>query len=144
MPAGREWAYKGFGDECTSENIYRAYLDYINTAKKYYTSSEDYNYVGQLTALATSRFSSEAAVKAYLKVMLGKQAEDGTYSGGIEEYGFYDPFVSNSNSVVGNVGGAGTFAGGINSFIRGETAQWVDAVGEFQSPIEKSLVDSFG
>ena len=144
MPAGREWAYKGFGDECTSENIYRAYLDYINTAKKYYTSSEDYNYVGQLTALATSRFSSEAAVKAYLKVMLGKQAEDGTYSGGIEQYGFYDPFVSNANSVVGNVGGAGTFAGGINSFIRGETAQWVDAVGGFQSAIEKSLVDSFG
>ena len=146
MPSGREWAYKGFGDECTAENIYRAYLDYLNTAKKYYTSSEDYNYVQQLTDTATSKFSSEASVKAYLKVMLGVQKEDGTYEGGIDEYGFYDPFVSNSNSVVGNVGGAGTFAGGINSFIKGGegSAQWVDAVGSFQSTIEKSLVDSFG
>ena len=144
MPTGREWAYKGYGEECTTENIYRAYLDYLTTAKKYYTSSEDYDYVNQLTATATSKFSSEAAVKAYLRVMLGDQNADGTYSGGIEEYGFFEPFVENSNPVVGNYNSG--FAQAINAFIKGgeASAQWVDAVGGFQSDIEKSLVDAYG
>ena len=144
MPTGREWAYKGYGEECTTENIYRAYMDYITSAKKYYTTSEDYDYVGQLTATATSKFSSEASVKAYLKVMLGDQKEDGSYEGGIEEYGFFEPFVENSNPVVGNYSSA--FAMAINNFIKGgdASAQWVDAVGIYQSDIEKSLVDAYG
>ena len=145
MPTGREWAYKGFGEDCTTENIYRVYMDYLNTSRKYYTSSEDYDRVTAITNAANSKFGSEASVKAYLKIMLGTQQEDGTYVGGIDEYGFYDPFVSNSNPVVGNVGGAGTFAGGINDFIKGSGAsQWVDAVGEFQAVIERTLVDVFG
>ena len=109
MPTGREWAYKGFGEECTTENIYRVYMDYLNTSRKYYTSSEDYDRVTAITNAANSKFGSEASVKAYLKIMLGTQQEDGTYVGGIDEYGFYDPFVSNSNPVVGNVGGAGYY-----------------------------------
>ena len=145
MAAGRDWAYKGFGEECTAENIYRAFLDYYNTAKKYYTSSEDYDKVQSVTNKASSTFGSEASVKAYVKVICGIQGDDGSYSGGIEEYGFYEPFVSNSNPVVGNVGGAGTFAGAINSFIKGsDSAQWVDAVGAFQSTIEQALVDAYG
>ena len=36
MAAGRDWAYKGFGDECVPENIYRAYMDYLNLSKQYY------------------------------------------------------------------------------------------------------------
>jgi len=144
MAAGRDWAYKGFGEECTAENIYAAYMDYINNAKKYYQSSENYDYVEQLKATASSKFSTEASVQAYLKIMLGTQQPDGTYVGGISEFGFYDPFVSNSNSVVGNVGSGATFGGGINSFIRGDINQWVDAVGAYQSTIEQSLVASFG
>ncbi len=146
MAAGRDWAYKGFGDECTGENIYRAFLDYYNTAKKYYTSSEDYDHKQEVTNTATSKFGSEASVQAYLKVILGVQQEDGSYAGGIEEYGFFEPFVENSNSVVGWYGGEGTFGGSINSFIKGgeNSGQWIDAVGTFQSSIEKSLVDSYG
>ena len=146
MAAGRDWAYKGFGDECTGENIYRAFLDYYNTAKKYYTSSEDYDHKQEVTNTATSKFGSEASVQAYLKVILGVQKEDGSYTGGIEEYGFFEPFVENSNSVVGWYGGEGTFGGSINSFIKGgeNSGQWIDAVGTFQSSIEKSLVDSYG
>ena len=145
MAAGREWAYKGFGEECTAENIYRAYLDYFSTAKKYYTTSEDFDRVQAVTNKASSTFGSAASVQAYVKVICGVQQEDGSYVGGIEEYGFYEPFVSNSNAVVGNVGGAGTFAGSINAFIKGtDAAQWVDAVGQYQANIEKALIDSFG
>jgi len=146
MAAGRDWAYKGFGEECTAENIYAAYLDYINTAKAYYTGSENYNYVEQLTATATNKFGSEASVQAYLRVMLGVQQQDGSYVGGIDEYGFFDPYTSNANPVVGNYGAAGTLAGDINGFIKGgeASAQWVDAIGSYQSSVEKAIVDAFG
>ena len=144
MAAGRDWAYKGFGEECTPENIYRAYLDYLTTARNYYRNSENYDRAAELTATASDKFSSTAAVQAYLKVMLGDLQDDGTYVGGIEEYGFFEPFVENSNSVVGNYNSG--FAQAINAFIKGgdASAQWVDAVGEYQSTIEKSLVDSYG
>ena len=146
MAAGRDWAYKGFGDECTGENIYRALLDYYNTAKKYYTTSEDYDHAVEITNVANSKFGSQAAVQAYLRVMLGVQQADGSYVGGIEEYGFFEPFVENSNSVVAWAGGEGSFGGAINSFIKGgnNSGQWIDAVGTFQSQIEKSLVESYG
>ena len=144
MAAGREWAYKGFGEECTSENIYRAFLDYLTSARKYYQDSEDYNYVGAVTASASERFASEASVQAYLQVILGKQNEEGVYEHGIEEYGFYDPFVGD-NPVVSSWGANNTFAGRIASFIKGnDAAQWVDAVGEFQATIEKALVEAYG
>ena len=62
---------------------------------------------------------------------------DGSYEGGIDVYGFYDPFVENSNPVVGNCGGTGTFAGSINNFIKGvDSSQWVDAVGAYKASIE--------
>ena len=42
-------------------------------------------------------------------------------------------------------GGSGTFAGSINEFIKGSGAsQWIDAVGSYQSIIEKSLIDAYG
>ena len=145
MAAGREWAYKGFGDECTSENIYRAYMDYLNSSKNYYINSEDYNRVDDLTAFATGKFGSEASVQAYLRVILGKQLEDGTYEGGIETYGFYDPFVGD-NPVVSAWGGNTSFAGAVTSYIKASdaSAQWIDAVGSWQATIEKSLVDAYG
>jgi len=144
MPTGRDWAYKGFGEDCCAENIYAAYVDYINTANAYYHNSEDYDYVSQLENAAKNKFSTEASVKAYLKVMLGVQQPDGTYVGGMSEYAVYDPFVANDNGVVGNCGSGATFAGGINSFIRGDINQWVDAVGPYQATIEQSLVEIFG
>ena len=78
--------------------------------------------------------------------MIGVQQDDGSYTGGIEEYGFFEPLVENSNPVVGWYGGSGTFGGSINEFIKGGTdsAQWIDAVGTFQSSIEKALVDAYG
>ena len=145
MPAGREWAYKGFGEECTTENIYRAYIDYLTTARSYYLSSEDYDKVAALTTIGTSKFSNEESIQAYIKATIGDQQEDGSYVGGLTEYGFYDPFLENSNPVVGNYGGSGTFAGSINEFIKGSGAsQWIDAVGSYQSIIEKSLIDAYG
>ena len=144
MAAGRDWAYKGFGEECTSENIYRAFLDYLTSARNYYKNSEDYNYVSAVTTAASERFSSEASVQAYLKIILGKQNDEGVYEHGIEEYGFYDPFVGD-NAVVSAWGANNTFAGRIAAFIKGnDAAQWVDAVGEFQATIEKSLVEAYG
>ena len=145
MAAGRDWAYKGFGDECVPENIYRAYMDYLNLSKQYYTTSEDYNRVEDLTAFATGKFGSEASVKAYLQVILGKQDAEGNYSDGIDVYGFYDPFVGD-NPVVSSWGGNGSFAGAVTAYIKSgdSSAQWIDAVGSFQSTIEKSLVDCYG
>ena len=53
--------------------------------------------------------------------------------------------LENSNPVVGNYGGSGTFVGSINEFIKGSGAsQWIDAVGSYQSIIEKSLIDAYG
>ena len=58
--------------------------------------------------------------------------------------GFYDPFTG-SNNVVSVDNGTGTFGGAINTFIKGNgAAQWIDAVGEFQSLIEAALVDAYG
>jgi len=146
MAAGREWAYKGFGDECTAENIYRAVMDYYNTAKSYYLGSENYDKEAELKAVATEKFGSEASIKAYLQVIMGQQQPDGSYVGGIEENGFFEPYVENSNPVVGNYGASGTLAGDINAFIKGgdASAQWVDAVGTYQATVEKALVDAYG
>ena len=140
MPKGREWAYNGFGNECTTENIYLVFADYYATIKE----NNALNYVDQLYFDALSKFSSEASIKAYIKVMLGNQKADGSYDGGIEKYGFFEPFILNSNSVVGNYNSG--FAQAINKFIKGgdASAQWVDAVGIYQSDIEKSLVEAYG
>ena len=145
MASGREWAYKGFGEECTSENIYRAFMDYHILGRQYYLQSENYNKIEDLTATAASRFGSEASVKAYVTMMAGELQEDGSYVGGLKDYGFYDPFV-NDNNVVNAYGGGGTFGGSINTFIKGgeASAQWIDAVGGFQSQIEKALIDVYG
>mgnify|MGYP003326182895 CR=1 FL=1 len=67
MAAGRDWAYRGFGEDCTAENIYRAFLDYYNTARAYYHGNEDYSKISELTTTASSKFSSEASVKAFIK-----------------------------------------------------------------------------
>jgi len=146
MPTGRDWAYKGFGEECTQENIYAAVMDYYNTAKTYYMNSEDYSKESELTTKATEKFGSEASIKAYLQIIMGKQQPDGSYVGGIEEYGFFDPLASNGNSVVASYGSASTFGGSVNTFIKGGegSAQWVDTIGAYKSIIEKSLVDSYG
>jgi len=144
MAAGREWAYKGFGEECTAENIFRALLDYYATAKQYYTSSEGYDRIAAVTASASSTFGSEASVKAYLKVMVGTQQPDGSYVGGIDEYGFYDPYVGD-NKVLSAWGATGTFPGDVANFIKGTgAAQWIDAIGSYQSVIEQSLVEAYG
>ena len=145
MAAGRDWAYKGFGDECIAENIYRAYIDYHILSKQYYITSESYSYIEDLTATASSKFGSEASVQAYVRTMAGVLQDDGTYKDGIKDVGFYDPFVQDNN-VVNNYGGPETFAGAVNAFIKGGegSAQWIDAVGSFQTIIEKGLVDVYG
>ena len=144
MASGREWAYKGFGDECNAENIYRAFVDYYATGRDHYQASEDYDAVAAATLTATNKFASQASVKAFVQVVCGKQDEDGKYYDSLQEIGFYDPFTG-SNTVLSVTGGEGTFAGAVNSFIKGNgAAQWIDAVGQFQSVIEKSLVDAYG
>ena len=144
MSTGREWAYKGFGDECCAENIYRAFVDYYATGRDYYYASEDYSAVEAARLLASSKFDSEASVKAFVQVVCGKQDANGKYYDSIAELGFYDPFTG-SNPVVSVDNGTGTFGGAINSFIKGtDSAQWIDAVGQFQAVIEKALVDAYG
>jgi len=146
MATGRDWAYKGFGEDCTPENIYRAYMDYWTTAKQYYTSSEDYSKLDEVTTIATDRFGNETSVKAYIKAIMGVQQPDGTYINGLDELGFFDPYVEDSNPVVGNYGASGTLAGDINVFIKSgdASAQWIDAVGSYQATVEKALVDAYG
>lgn len=145
MASGRDWAYKGFGEECTAENVYRAFMDYHILSKQYYKESENYNYIEDLTATAASKFGSEASVQAFVRLTAGKLQEDGTYVDGLKDVGFYDPFV-NENNVASPDAGSGSFGAAVNTFIKGgdASAQWVDAVGSFQSQIEKSLVDVYG
>lgn len=143
LAAGRDWAYKGYGEECTTENIYRAFLDYQNTAKNLYRSSEDYDYESYITTIASNKFGSEASIKAYVRVMCGIPQEDGTFVDSINDLSFYDPFVG--GSIVSNNGGSGTVGGSINSFIKGtDAAQWIDAVGVYKDSMEKALIDFFG
>ena len=143
--SSRDWSYRGFGKDCTFENIFRAYMDFLYTAKELYRSSDNYSLVSDVTNTATSKFGSEASVNAYLKMMLGSKQSNGTYVGGINVYGFYDPFISSSNSVVGNVGDTGTFAGEINAFIKGSGGNsWSNAVANYQATIESALVDVYG
>jgi len=143
MPTGRDWAYKGFGDECTAENIYAAFVDYYATGKQYYQNSEDYSYVTEQTSKGASLFGSEASVKAYVQLMCGVQQPDGSYVGGLAENGFYDPFVA--DIVLSSSGSSGSFAGSVNEFIKGTgAAQWVDAVGTYVTTTEQALVELFG
>lgn len=133
MVASRDSYYDGFGDECTAENIYRAYADYYTTAKKAYEGSEEYDLKDEIETYAQSRYASSESVKAYTKISLG-----------LNDYGFYDPYVTNSNPITGNTGYSG-LSKNIWLYIQNkDISTWAEAVDKFQSTIDEKMVKIYG
>ena len=132
MAAGRESYYKGYGDDCTAENIYYAIVTYWQRAKANYTSSDDYDKELALTNTASAKFGSEASVKAFVKVSMNLSVN-----------GFYDPMASNSNTVCATY--ASDFDVATRAFVNGSgAATWVEAVGNLQDTLNESITKAFG
>ena len=132
MASGREWAYNGYGDECTAENIYYAIVSYWQRAKQNYTSSDSYDKELALTNTASAKFGSQASIDAFVFVSM-KLVDDG----------FYDPMSSNSNTVCATY--ASDLDVAIRAYVNGTgAATWVEAVGSLQDTLNESITKAFG
>ena len=133
MASARESFYKGYGEECTAENIYYAIVTYWQRAKENYQSSDSYDKELALTTTASSKFGSQASIEAFVKVSMGLQTD-----------GFYDPMASESNTVCG------TYNSDLDKAVRGyvngtgTAATWAEAVGSLQDTLNESITKAFG
>ena len=143
MSSGRSWAYKDYGDDCTTENIYRIYMDYLNTSKQYYEARDGYNYEEKIRAIANNNFSSEASVKVYMKIMLGEKQEDGSFIGGLGEDGIIDPFVA--SACTQSTSYVHPFKTDMISYMKREsvTKTWEEVVSPYKDYLEKEVKDFY-
>ena len=132
MAAGRENYYKGYGDECTSENIYYAIATYWLRAKQNYRTSDSYDEELAFTNAASAKFGTEASIKAFVKVSMNLKTD-----------AFYDPMTSNSNTVCYTSGSE--FDINLRKFVLGTgAATWAEAVGALQDTLNESITKAFG
>ena len=132
MAAGRDNYYKGYGDECTSENIYYAIATYWLRAKQNYRTSDSYDEELAFTNAASAKFGTEASIKAFVKVSMNLKTD-----------AFYDPMTSNSNTVCYTSGSE--FDINLRKFVLGTgAATWAEAVGALQDTLNESITKAFG
>ena len=132
MAAGRESYYKGYGEDCTAENIYYAIVTYWQRAKNLYVNSDGYDTELALTNTASAKFGSQASVEAFVKVSMG-----------LKNDGFYDPMASNSNTVCATY--ASDFDVAVRNYVKGTgAATWMEAVGGLQDTLNESIQKAFG
>ena len=132
MAAGRESYYKGYGEDCTSENIYYAITEYWQRSKRIYKTADTYDEELALTNKASSKFGSQAAIDAFVKTNLA-----------LKQGGFYDPMAQESNTVCGTY--ASDFDVAVRNFVKGTgAATWMEAVGGMQDSLNESIQRAFG
>ena len=145
MASNREFAYRGFGYECTSENIYRAFLDYLNTSKRYFINSENYDNEKIVKEKVQKEFCTEASIEAYTRIILGELQNDGLYINGINEEAFYEPMLG---EVVpgGSYYGPSSISWVIFQYIKGseEYSDWSESVSPFYLSLSKKLIEYYG
>lgn len=129
----RDWAYKGYGDDCNAENIYYAMISYWLRSQQNYQAQADYDPEAQHRATADSKLATAESIKAFT-----------TVNANLATDGFYDPMSTSSNTVCA------TYASALDIAIRGYVnsssgaSTWAEAVGEYQDTLNKSITDAFG
>ena len=133
MASGRDKYYKGYGEECTSENIYYAISEYWQRSKEIYRSSNNYDEELALTNKASAKFGSQASIDAFVKVSLALKAG-----------GYYDPMSSEHNTVCSTYNTDFDIA--VRSYVTGSStaATWVEAVASLQDTLNESIQKAYG
>ena len=133
MAAGRDNFYKGYGDECTTENIYYAVSQYWLRARQIYRTSDGYDQELAFTNMASAKFGTQASIDAFVLT-----------SSKLETDAFYDPMTSNSNTVCYTSGSDFDIA--LRHYVKddGTYSTWVDAVGSMQETLNESITKAFG
>ena len=132
MAAGRDNFYRGYGDECTTENIYYAMAQYWLRSRQIYRSSDGYDQELAFTNMASAKFGTQASVDAFVLV-----------SSKLETDAFYDPMTSNSNTVCYTSGSDFDIA--LRKYVQGTGAStWAEAVGSMQETLNDSITKAFG
>ena len=132
MASGRENYYKGYGDECTAENIYYAIVTYWQRARQIYRTSDGYDPELAFTNAASAKFGSQASIDAFVLT-----------SSKLETDAFYDPMTSNSNTVCYTSGS--DFDISLRKYVLGTgAATWAEAVGALEDTLNESITKAFG
>ena len=132
MAAGRDKYYKGYGEECTSENIYYAIATYWLRSKEIYRSSNNYDEELAFTNAASAKFGTQASIDAFVLTSMKLKTD-----------AFYDPMTSNSNTVCYTSGS--DFDISLRKFVLGTgAATWAEAVGALQDTLNESITKAFG
>ena len=131
MPVGRD--YNGYGEDCTSENIYKIVVELYSELigiEKYYESLDSSTYPHNANMYA----ESTASMLAYLYIQ--KLINDGKY--------YYDPMVVNASSINGSLqlysNNFNTIKGALSRYISGSHESWNEAVGS--SGINETLLQA--
>jgi len=132
MASNREKSHKGYGIDCTSENIYRIIAEYYSLAKTNYSNNggnlDTYNrdYVSQL-------FGNETSIEAYVYLMNNANT-----------LGIYDPMYDNGNPIVGWYGASETFPGKINSYIKNQiTDSFMNVISQYCNELTQRIKDYY-
>jgi hypothetical protein len=132
MPIGRD--YSGYGDDCTAENIYWAYVLMMQKTKEYYYGSDSYDRDTALQTVAAKYAHSEASQAAY--IYIANQIEAGN--------GFYDPLTVNDNpidsSYTNSTTGLTTIKAAVQAYCTTRSVDtWADAVVSLKPILEESM-----
>ena len=132
MAAGRDKYYKGYGEECTSENIYYAIATYWLRSKEIYRSGDNHDEELAFTNAASAKFGTQASIDAFVLTSMKLKTD-----------AFYDPMTSNSNTVCYTSGSE--FDINLRKFVLGTgAATWAEAVGALQDTLNESITKAFG
>lgn len=132
MPIGRD--YSGYGDDCTAENIYWAYVLMMQKTKEYYYGSDSYDRDTALQTVAAKYAHSEASQAAY--IYIANQIEEGN--------GFYDPLTVNDNPIdsayTNSTTGLTTIKAAVQAYCTTRSVDtWADAVVSLKPILEESM-----
>jgi len=130
MPNGKD--YSGYGEECTAENIYYAWMTYLIRTKTNFKASEGYDRENNLITSFSRQLSSEESVKALVYLNLNTS-----------DLAFYDPMCYENNPVAelydSEMGHAVR-----DYIIHNGAATWTEAVEPYVDVLQKQLVNIYG
>ena len=130
MPIGRDSYYAQFGEEATSENVYRALIDIFHKTEEFLeampTQDED-----ALRLASAQRFtSSDASIDAYL-YMVDR----------FEHTGFFDPMSLPTNAITNMW--AGGFPVDMRLYVRDDIESYGEIVETHRNTLQEALTNAY-
>jgi len=130
MPIGRESFYAQYGPECTSENVYRAFITTFFKTDEFYKEMNEQDEDALKRAFAERWTESEESQKA-LMYMADR----------FKVTGFFDPMSLPTNAIQNMW--SGSFAVAMRQYVQGDIATYQEVVAENKTALQDALTKAY-